>query len=144
MRSDLPAPSGRPPGRWIAGWERRSQPLLPLPEFLQRVFYSLLLAGVFIAFSLLVGMAGYAGFEGMGLTDSFLNASMILSGMGPAAELHTAGGKWFAGAYALYSGLTVLAVAGLVLAPIAHRLLHHFHADETDFNPDEDKEPRAQ
>ena len=84
--------------------------------------------------SLGVGMWGYAYFEGMDTTDSFLNASMILSGMGPETPMESEGGKWFAGVYALYSGLAVLAVAGLVFAPLLHRLLHHFHADDDDVN----------
>jgi hypothetical protein len=63
--------------------------------------------------------------------DSFVNASMILSGMGPLWSPRTDWGKLFAGLYALYSGLAVLAVAGLIFAPLIHRLLHRFHADET-------------
>jgi hypothetical protein len=72
---------------------------------------------------------GYHRFEGMTWIDSFANAAMILSGMGPLTELHTNGGKVFAGCYALFSGLVFIAVAGIVLAPAVHRLLHRFHLE---------------
>jgi hypothetical protein len=124
-------------GGWFGSWERRDHALLPMGAFLRRVVFNLTLGVGFIAASLLVGMAGYAYFEGLGTVDSFLNAAMILSGMGPVAEMHTEAGKVFAGSYALYSGLAVLAAAGLVFAPVLHRLLHHFHADDQDLNPDQ-------
>ena len=125
---------------WIGSWERRGHGVLPMPAFLRRVAFNLMLGIAFIAVSLALGMAGYAYFEGLGATDSFLNAAMILSGMGPVAEMHTDAGKIFAGSYALYSGLAVLAAAGLVFAPVLHRLLHHFHAGDEDLNPDDDKD----
>jgi hypothetical protein len=75
-------------------------------------------------------MAGDLGFEGMGLVDAFANAAMILSGMGPLTPLQTDGGKIFAGLYAIASGLLIFGVAGLVLAPVFHRLLHRFHVDD--------------
>ena len=130
----MPAASSRRRG-WLA-WERRGHALLPMSAFLRRVAFNLLLGFGLIAASLLAGMWGYSHYEGMDATQSFLNASMILSGMGPVDELHTRGGKWFAGWYALYSGVAVLAIAGLVFAPLLHRLLHHFHADDQDLNPD--------
>jgi hypothetical protein len=129
---DAPRPRAR---GWLLAWEGRGHALLPLPAFLRRLAFNFFLGFGFTAASLLAGMWGYAHFEGMGATDSFLNASMILSGMGPADALRTEGGKLFAGCYALYSGLAVLAVAGVVFAPILHRLLHHFHADDADLNP---------
>jgi len=118
-------------------WERRRHEVLPMPAFLRRLAFHFLLGCLFIGASLAVGMAGYAYLEGMGWTESFLNASMILSGMGPASELHTTAGKWFAGAYALYSGIAFLAVTALLYAPLLHRLLHRFHADEKDLLLDE-------
>jgi hypothetical protein len=78
---------------------------------------------------LVIGMAGYAITEGMGFADSFVNAAMILSGMGPVSELHTTAGKIFAGFYAILSGLIIVIGAGFVLAPIAHRVLHRFHVE---------------
>ena len=133
--------SRRRGGVWLP-YERRRHALLPMREFLRRVAFNVMLGMLLIGMSLVAGMVGYAYFEGMGATDAFLNASMILSGMGPAAVLHSTGGKWFAGIYALYSGITVIAAAGLVMAPLLHRLLHHFHADEADFDvhPDQDED----
>ncbi len=81
-----------------------------------------------VAISLGIGMAGYKITEGMGWVDAFYNASMILGGMGPANELHTDAGKIFASLYALYSGLFVIAVMGILLAPVFHRQLHKFHS----------------
>jgi hypothetical protein len=132
----MPAASKRRRSGW-ASWERRGHALLPMPAFLRRLAISLALGLAFIVASLLVGMAGYAYFAGMDATDAFLNASMILGGMGPVAELHTRAAKIFAGLYALYSGLAVLAAAGVVSAPLVHRLLHRFHADEKDLLLDE-------
>ena len=82
-----------------------------------------------IGISLLGGMAGYRYFEGMAWIDAFANASMILSGMGPLTPLQTWGGKLFAGCYALYSGLALIVVTGLILAPIVHHVLHKFHME---------------
>ena len=127
-------------GGWFANWERRGHGVLPMSAFLRRVAFNLLLGIGFTAISLALGMAGYAYFEGLDAVDSFLNAAMILPGMGPVATMQSDAGKIFAGSYALYSGLAVLAAAGLVFAPVLHRLLHHFHADDKDLNPDEDKD----
>jgi hypothetical protein len=82
-----------------------------------------------IVVGLTVGITGYAGFEGLSLTDAYLNAAMILSGMGPAVELKTTGGKLFAGTYAILSGLIIIIATGFVLAPIFHRVLHKFHLE---------------
>ena len=84
--------------------------------------------------SLLGGMAGYRYLEGMSWIDAFANASMILSGMGPLSALQTWGGKLFAGCYALYSGLTVIVVMGLILSPVMHRLFHRFHLQTDEEN----------
>ena len=117
-------------------YERKHEPLLPWRDFLlHRVATSLALGlGVILA-SLLAGILGYRITGGMGWLDAFLNAAMILGGMGPVDALHTDGGKVFAAVYALYSGLVVIFVAGLLFAPFAHRMLHRFHLDtgrETD------------
>jgi hypothetical protein len=77
--------------------------------------------------SLLIGMAGYAYFEDLPWLDAFLNASMLLGGMGPVEMPHTHGGKLFAGCYALYSGLVFLVVMSIVIAPVLHRVMHQFH-----------------
>jgi hypothetical protein len=77
--------------------------------------------------SLVIGMAGYVRFEQLTWLDAFLNAAMLLGGMGPVNAPQSSGGKLFAGTYALYAGLLFLVVTGLVLAPVIHRLLHKFH-----------------
>ena len=77
-------------------------------------------------------MTGYHWIAGFDWIDSLLEASMILGGMGPVNPLTTTGAKIFASGYALFSGLVFIAVMGIVLAPITHRILHEFHADEED------------
>ena len=86
---------------------------------------------MFIIFvSLAIGVLGYRGFEGMAWIDALLNASMILGGMGEVDALHTIGGKLFASFYALYSGILLVVCGGLLLVPVFHRVLHHFHAEK--------------
>ena len=80
--------------------------------------------------SLMLGMAGYEYFEQLLWRDAFLNAAMLLGGMGPVNAPQTNGGKVFAGLYALYAGLVFLIVAGLVIAPVAHRVMHKFHWEQ--------------
>ena len=90
---------------------------------------SLRIALGLVVLSLFIGMLGYHALEGMAWIDAFVNASMILSGMGPVGELHTRGGKLFAGFYALYSGFALLTIAAVLLAPVMHRFLHRFHIE---------------
>lgn len=108
-------------------YERRHGRLAPLPVFYRRMAWNIVLATGMIAISLAAGMFGYSYFESLGPVDAFLNASMILSGMGPVGTMQTTGGKLFAGIYALYSGVFIIATAGVVLAPLGHRMLHKFH-----------------
>jgi hypothetical protein len=75
-------------------------------------------------------MAGYTYFEGLSWRDAFLNAAMLMGGMGPIERPQTDSGKLFAGFYALYAGLVFIVVAGIILAPLIHRLLHRFHWDQ--------------
>ncbi len=117
----------------LGRYERLKEPLAPMPLFLKRVLTNFLLVQVVVAVSLLVGMWGYHDLERMSWIDAFANASMILSGMGPLGELHSYGGKLFAGFYALYSGLLLIVAAGVLLAPLLHRFLHSLHlTDEGD------------
>jgi hypothetical protein len=102
---------------------------LPRRAFLKRLALNFAIATLLVGLSLAVGMIGYHIFEGMAWIDAFANAAMILSGMGPLGSLQTWGGKLFAGLYALYSGLVLIAATGIIFAPLLHRLLHHFHAD---------------
>lgn len=114
-------------------FERHHEPVLPLPAFLRRVAGFLLLDLVIVVFSLLLGIAGYHYLEGQEWVDALLNASMILGGMGPVNPIHTTAGKLFASFYALFSGLVLIGMAGILIAPFVHRLLHQFHLDpETD------------
>jgi hypothetical protein len=85
-----------------------------------------------LAVSLGLGILGYHGLEGLSRLDALLNAAMILGGMGPVNELTTDAGKWFASFYALFSGVIFLVVAGILIAPVAHRLLHHLHLESDD------------
>ena len=111
-------------------FERRNQPLAPRAIFAARLARNLVAGIVLIGASLCAGALGYHGFEHLPWIDAFLNAAMILGGMGPVANLVTNAGKLFATVYALYCGLVLIAAAGLVLAPVAHRLLHRFHMDK--------------
>ncbi|TMJ80034.1 MAG: hypothetical protein E6G76_27395 [Alphaproteobacteria bacterium] len=117
------------PSTGIASFERRRQRLLSRRRFAGRMLKAVGLWCMLAVVGLAIGMAGYAGFEGMSLTDSYVNAAMILSGMGPMGELKTAAGKIFAGSYAIFSGLLLIIATGFVLAPIFHRVLHHFHVE---------------
>ena len=110
-------------------YENRFNPLLPRPKFYHRLARSAGLGLTVVGSSLLIGMAGYHVFEHLGWIDSFVNASMILSGMGPLGELKSSGGKIFAGCYALFSGVAFLTSFALVFAPVFHRFIHKFHLE---------------
>ena len=126
----MPRVSHAPRGGGWGLFERRHHRLLSGRDFARRMLRSLAIAAVLVILSLLVGIAGYRFLEDRTWEDAYLNAAMLLSGMGPLWSPQTTGGKLFAGLYALYCGLAVLAIAGVVLAPLIHRMLHHFHADE--------------
>ena len=113
-------------------FERHHEPLLPLHRFIIRLAWSFVVGLALIAVSLGVGMLGYHRLFAIPWIDAFVNASMILSGMGPLAVPETTGAKLFAGVYALFSGLAVLAIAGVIFAPAIHRVLHYLHADPDD------------
>lgn len=110
-------------------FEHRHKPLISRIEFSFRVLRHGALALCIVFVTLSFGVLGYRWSEGMPWIDAILNASMILGGMGPVGSLQTVGGKIFASAYALFSGLVFIGVMGLVLAPFAHRLVHRFHAE---------------
>jgi hypothetical protein len=110
-------------------FEHHTQPLLPRELFIRRLISYVFIACVLIILSLGIGVLGYRFFEGMSWLDALMNASMILGGMGPVNELHTSGGKLFASFYALFSGIAFLAIAGTLIAPIAHRFLHQLHLE---------------
>lgn len=109
--------------------ETRKQRPLTRINFVFRLLKSASLVIAFIGGALGIGIVCYHQLESLSWIDSFLNASMILGGMGPVNEMHTEAGKLFAGCYALFSGIFFIAMAGILLAPVAHRVLHHFHYD---------------
>ncbi len=96
-------------------------------HWLTRVRRSLLIAALLVAVSLSIGVAGYHIFGGFGWVDAFLEASMILGGMGPVAPLTNDSVKIFAACYALFSGLMLVSTTGLLLAPWLQRMLYHTH-----------------
>jgi hypothetical protein len=111
------------------GLERRHQPVLPPGQFILRLGRWAAVAAGVVVISLTVGTCAYHFLESLSWLDAFLNASMILGGMGPVNPIKTRAGKIFASFYALYSGLAILSVAGLILAPVVHRFLHKFHVE---------------
>jgi hypothetical protein len=110
-------------------YEHRTQPLLAPRAFAGRLAQSAGVAAGLAFVSLAIGMTGYHVFEGLDWIDAFLNAAMLLGGMGPVDTPKTAAGKLFAGTYALYCGLVVIIATGVILAPLAHRLMHRFHLE---------------
>jgi hypothetical protein len=120
--------------------ERRHEPLLPYPVFLCRLGRSVLAGAAIIFGSLAIGVLGYRWTGQLSWLDSLYNASMILGGMGPVDDRGLgipAAEKWFASAYALFAGMALLVIVGVMFAPLFHRFLHHFHLVE-----DEEKKAR--
>lgn len=118
--------------QWLEYEQRRDQ-LAPIGVFRTRLMRSGGLCAIIIGVSLAIGVLGYHYIGGLeSWVDCIYNASMILGGMGPVAELKTDAGKLFASLYALFSGITLLTSVGVLLAPVLHRLLHHFHVDDAD------------
>ena len=110
-------------------YEHRCSPPLSPRRFLLRVLRHCALAALLLAFSLWLGMAGYEHYEHLAWRDAFLNAAMLLGGMGPVNNPVTDAGKLFAGCYALYAGLIFIVSASIILAPVVHRMLHLLHCD---------------
>jgi hypothetical protein len=108
-------------------YERKHQPPVSRAQFTRRLAWHGGGAAALLLVSLGGGMLGYMRLEGLSPLDAFLNAAMLLGGMGPVDLPKTAGGKFFAGCYALYAGLLFIAITALVLSPVLHRVLHHFH-----------------
>ena len=111
-------------------YEQRTVPPVSRVVFLGRLAGHAGITLALVVVSLGAGMWGYAHFEHLGWCDSFLNAAMLLGGMGPVEAPVTRGGKLFAGLYALYSGLVFIVTAAVLFAPLLHRVLHRFHVDE--------------
>ena len=111
--------------------EQRHEPLLPARQFAWRVAAFAGAAGLLIVLALGLGIAGYHWIAGFSLIDALLNASMILAGMGPVGALHGRAAKLFASAYALFSGVVFITVAGVLFTPLIHRVLHLFHVNDS-------------
>ena len=112
-------------------FEHHTHRVISSAAFVGRMIKWLLVTAALLGASLAVGVWGYHYFEHMSLIDAILNASMILGGMGEVGGLNTVGGKLFASAYAIYSGIFLIVCGGLLLVPVFHRVLHHFHADRS-------------
>ena len=113
-------------------YERRHEHLAPLPVFRRRLITAGSLGAMLISGSLAIGIGGYMLTEHLEPIDAFLNAAMILSGMGPLHNPESVGGKLFAGLYAIYCGFAVLAIAALMFAPVVHRIFHRFHIENVE------------
>ena len=114
----------------MSPFEHHREPLLPRRAYIARLVRSALVTGGIIATSLLIGVVGYHAFGKLSWLDALVNASMILGGMGPVDPIHSTAGKWFASAYALFSGITLLTSVGVLVAPAVHRFMHRFHLEE--------------
>ena len=119
-------------------FERRPPPLAKPEVFRRRLLTVGTIGFALVVVSLIIGIAGYAFFERLALVDAFLNAAMILSGMGPLHSPQTTAGKIFAGLYAIYCGFAVLGIAAIMFAPVVHRLFHRFHIAESESAGEED------
>lgn len=111
-------------------FEHKKKPLLSRQLFYRRVLLHTSYSFFAIVIALGIGVLGYHYLGDLGWVDSILNAAMILGGMGPVNVLSSDFAKLFSAAYALFSGLFFIGIAALLVAPFAHRLLHHLHMDE--------------
>ncbi len=113
-------------------FESRQQKVIPRPRFVRRVIASVAVSAAIAAVALVIGVLGYHQIAGLAWIDALHNASMILGGMGPVAEMKTDEAKLFSSAYALFCGLVFISIVAVTLAPVLHRILHRFHMDESD------------
>lgn len=118
----------------IIAFERLSEPLASRQEFAGRLARSIFFGCVIVGLALFGGMAGYHVFEGLSWIDSFVNAAMILSGMGVLAAPVSVEGKLFSGLYAIFCGLVLIASTAIMFTPVIHRFLHRMHIDDDDLD----------
>jgi len=118
----------------IIALERLSEPLATRQVFAGRLLRSLLLGCLIVALALFAGMLGYHVFEQLAWIDAFVSASMILSGMGVLVAPATVAGKLFAGLYAIFCGLVLIAATAIMFTPVIHRFLHRMHMDDDDLD----------
>lgn len=112
-------------------FEHYTKPLLPPELFLVRVLRYLGFTMILLGLSLGIGVLGYHYFNELPWLDSLLNASMILTGMGPVDPMKNEAAKWFASCYAIFSGVAFLSIVSVFLSPLVHRFLHKHHLDES-------------
>jgi len=117
-------------GTQIGLYERRSEEIVSVPSFIARMLRAFVATLIIVCVSLSIGTLGYSYFLGKPWDDGLVNAAMILTGMGPVDDMTTTAGKLFATFYALYSGLAFLSMMTIIIAPVYHRFLHHFHLDD--------------
>lgn len=110
--------------------ENKKEQVVPIPHFLGRMFRYTLFCFLLIALSVVIGISGYHFIAGLGLIDSFHMACMILTGMGPVAEMQTTSAKLFSSFYALYSGVAFLSITAVFFAPVVHRVLHILQVED--------------
>lgn len=108
-------------------YEHRSQPPISTRLFVGRLVRHVIFVQIMVVGSVILGTAGYHWFDGAAWIDGFVNACMLLGGMGPVGELHSNGGKIFAALFALYAGLVFLVSTAVLLTPVLHRVMHKFH-----------------
>ncbi len=113
-------------------FEARYQQVIPRPHFVRRMALCVALSALIAAVALTIGILGYHQIAGLGWIDALHNASMILGGMGPVAEMKSDAAKLFSSTYALFCGLVFIGIVAVTLAPVLHRVLHRFHMDESD------------
>ena len=111
-------------------FEHHKKPLISQTQFVRRLFANVLIAMMVVAVSLFIGMVGYHITAGLSWIDSLQNASMILTGMGPVNPMEGNSAKFFASAYAIYSGVAFLSAMAVIVAPVIHRFMHKFHLEE--------------
>ncbi len=111
-------------------FEHHSQPLISTPSYAKRVLRYAIFGFILLAFSLGIGVLGYRFLNHESWLDALVDASMILTGMGPVSALKTDAVKWFASFYSIFSGVAFLSTVAVFFSPIVHRFLHRLHVDE--------------
>jgi hypothetical protein len=126
------AMNDKPKNRPLISFEHRHQPLITQSHFIRRMIWTVIASLIGLTAWVIVGMLGYHILAELPWVDSFLNAAMIVGGMGPVDMLHAESAKVFAGLYAILSGVIFLSIFGFLIAPVFHRFLHRFHLDGDD------------
>lgn len=110
-------------------YEHKSEPLASKKVYYSRLYRNAFVASAILSVCLAIGIVGYRYAGPMSWIDALHNASMILSGMGPVAEVKTSAGKIFSSFYALFSGVAFITNIGFLIAPVAHRFFHKLHVE---------------